>query len=72
MTVEEADDIAAWEKAIDLFEGRFFEDAGKLFSALTQKKPRDGAAQLYADRCAEYLRSPPPEDWDGVNNLTEK
>ena len=72
MAVEETDRIAAWEKAIDLFERGLFEDAGKIFSFLTQKTPRDGTAQIYADRCAKYLQTSPPEGWDGVFNLTEK
>jgi adenylate cyclase len=72
MAAEERDHVSAWEKAIDLFERGLFEDAEKIFSSLTQKTPQDGTAKLYADRCVKYLQSPPPEGWDGVNNLTEK
>jgi adenylate cyclase len=72
MTVEELDHISAWEKAIDLFEGRFFEEAEETFSFLVKKRPENYTAKLYADRCVKYLQSPPSEGWDGVNNLTEK
>jgi adenylate cyclase len=67
----ETEDIAAWEKAIGLFEGGFFEMAEEAFSFLAKKRPEDHTAKLYADRCVQYLRSP-PEDWDGVHTLTEK
>jgi adenylate cyclase len=72
MDAEKTADISVWEKAIDLFEGGFFEMAEEAFTFLTKKKPEDYTAQLYVDRCVKYLRSPPPEGWDGVNNLTEK
>jgi hypothetical protein len=32
----------------------------------------DGAARLYMDRCRKFIADPPPDDWDGVNNLTQK
>lgn len=66
------EDIAAWEKAIHLFEGGFFEKAKEAFSFLVKKRPEDYTAKLYVDRCIKYLQSPPPEGWDGVRNLTEK
>ena len=72
VTAEEMDHVSAWEKAKDLFERGLFEDAEKIFSALVKENPHDGTAKLYADRCVKYLQSPPPEGWDGVNNLTEK
>jgi adenylate cyclase len=69
---EKQNTIAAWEEAIDLFEHGSFEKAGTIFSLLAIKTPDDNTAKLYADRCAAYLRSPPPEEWEGVHNLTEK
>jgi adenylate cyclase len=69
---QELDGLAAWEKAVDLFEQGFFEKAGKLFSFFAEKTPGDGVAGLYAGRCLEYINSPPPDGWDGVRNLTEK
>jgi adenylate cyclase len=67
----QAEYLAAWEKAVDLFEHGFFEKAGDVFSVLSQKMPRDNTAKLYAERCLNYITSP-PRDWDGINNLTEK
>jgi adenylate cyclase len=67
----QAEYLAAWERAVDLFEKGLFETAEELFSRLSKKTPDDGTAKRYAERCREYLCSP-PEAWDGINNLTEK
>jgi adenylate cyclase len=64
--------LAVWEKAIGLFEQGFFEMAEELFCFLVKKMPQDKTAKLYAERCLEYIDSPPPDGWDGINNLTEK
>jgi len=61
-----------WEQAIDLYEQRNFKDALGLFKSIMEKNPDDKVAVLYADRCVKYEASPPPEQWDAVNNLTEK
>jgi len=61
-----------WEKAIDLYEQRQFNEAGKIFASLKEQNSNDRVAGLYADRCVKYEASPPPEQWDAVNNLTEK
>jgi class 3 adenylate cyclase len=64
--------IDAWERAVGLFEERQFEKAGELFSSLAEAKADDEAAKVYIDRCRAFIASPPPDDWDGVNNLTRK
>jgi hypothetical protein len=63
--------LTVWEKAIGFFEQGFFETAGELFSVLVKKAPRDNTAKRYAERCLEYTGSP-PDEWDGIINLTEK
>ncbi|MDR0708828.1 MAG: adenylate/guanylate cyclase domain-containing protein, partial [Spirochaetaceae bacterium] len=72
LAAEQAEYLAAWEKAIGLFEQGLFEMAEKAFSFLAKKRPEDYTAKLYVDRCMHYLQSPPAGGWDGVRNLTEK
>jgi adenylate cyclase len=67
----QAEYLAAWERAIDIFEHGFFERAEKLFSCLAKKMPQDNTVKRYVERCLEYIGSP-PDTWDGINNLTEK
>jgi len=66
------DMVKAWEGAFNAYEGRDFESAKKLFSGIYQNDPEDSTAKLYIDRCAKFTASPPPKEWDGVDNLTEK
>jgi adenylate cyclase len=72
MDALQAEHLAAWEKAVGLFESGSFEMAEEAFSFLAKKRPEDYTAKLYADRCMNYLQSPPPSGWDGVHNLMEK
>jgi adenylate cyclase len=67
----QAEYLADWERAEGLFEQGCFVQAGELFTLLAKKMPGDNTATLYAEWCRSYSESP-PEDWDGVRNLTEK
>jgi adenylate cyclase len=67
----QAEYLAAWEQAVEFFEKGFFEKAEDFFSRLVEKMPQDKTAKRYAERCLEYITSP-PDAWDGINNLTEK
>jgi len=66
------EEIKQWEMAIDLYEQRQFKEALGLFKTLMENNSNDKTAELYAGRCAKYETTPPPENWDAVNNLTEK
>ncbi len=39
------------------------------FEALAEHDP---VAVYYGERCREYQREPPPDDWDGVNTMLTK
>jgi adenylate cyclase len=62
----------AWETAIETFEKRNFIDANDLFEEIAVQNPADQTAKLYISRCEQYKKTPPQQDWDGVNNLTQK
>jgi adenylate cyclase len=61
-----------WEEGIRLFESRKFGPALDLFKKIQAADAGDTTVKLYIDRCAKYQAAPPPADWDGVFNLTEK
>jgi adenylate cyclase len=69
---DELDAFAAWEDALALFERREFQAAAELFTSLASRNEKDGAARFYTDICRGYTAAPPPDDWDGVNNLSRK
>ncbi|MDR2259033.1 MAG: CHASE2 domain-containing protein [Treponema sp.] len=68
----ELDTFAAWEEALALYEKRQFPAAAKIFSSIAAQNEKDGVARLYMNNCKEYIAAPPPDDWDGVNTLTQK
>jgi adenylate cyclase len=66
------DTPAAWEEALGLYEKRQFPAAMEIFGSIAARNETDAAARLYADKCRAYIAAPPPADWDGINNLTQK
>ena len=68
-----------WRKALPLYEQgvthfnkREFEKAVACFQEVVKIVPADGPASLYLTVASDYSAIPPPEDWDGVFNLTAK
>ncbi|MBN1836996.1 MAG: tetratricopeptide repeat protein [Spirochaetales bacterium] len=49
-----------------------FQEAKGCFAQALKLDPKDGPSIVYFKRCAEYVKSPPPEDWDGVIVRTTK
>jgi adenylate cyclase len=69
---EAADFFDEFAEAMRSFESREWQTALDRFKSLSEKRPADGPSRLYIGRCEAYLQEPPPEDWDGVFNLTSK
>lgn len=70
---------AEWKKALPLYEKgvahfnkREFPEAMAAFQEVVAVFPKDGPANLYLTVSTDYSVIPPPEDWDGVFNLTAK
>lgn len=51
---------------------RDFKPAIDCFQKVQRILPKDYAAELMLDRCLDFLKTPPPEDWDGVEIMHEK
>ena len=51
---------------------RRWQDAHIIFEKLLDRWPQDGPAQMYLNRCKEYLVAAPQENWDGVYVMTHK
>ncbi len=54
------------------YKRRDFRSALERFTEALALDPADGVCQVYRDRARGYLAVPPPEDWDGVYELTSK
>ena len=66
----------AWplhEQALSLYyPERKFAEAAVLFRQVKELLPEDHCAGFLLERCSMYIKSPPPESWRGVEEMTEK
>ena len=62
----------AFKEALHLYKERQWQQAQAQLQAILQRNPADGPATVYAERCAEFIKQPPPDDWDGVFNMQSK
>lgn len=60
------------EQALALYYGRKFAEAEEAFRKVQDLMPNDHCSSLFLDRCAAFIKSPPPESWKGVEEMTEK
>lgn len=59
-------------QGIEAYRARDWAAAERAFEGALDLYPTDGPALVYRDRCRVLSQTPPPADWDGVWNLTEK
>jgi adenylate cyclase len=55
-----------------LYHEQKFAEAAERFKLARSFDANDAPSQLYIERCEDYLREPPPPDWDGVFTMTSK
>lgn len=63
--------LARFEEGLERYRSKEFGAARQIFDALVQQYD-DGPSRLYSGRCADYLETPPPADWDGVYTAKSK
>jgi len=56
-----------YQEGVDSYRARRFDDALKIFAGLAEEGLGDGPLSLYLERSRQALRTPPPDDWDGVH-----
>ena len=67
------EELEQFAEGLALFEAREWEKAKSAFRAcLSIRGESSGPGAVFARRCEKYLTTPPPENWDGVYNLSEK
>lgn len=71
-TPELVDFLGRFEEAHEVFDGRNWKKALRLFQSLSAEFPEDGPAKSYIKKCEVFSIKPPAGDWDGVFSLTEK
>jgi two-component system sensor histidine kinase ChiS len=61
-----------FEQGLCLYYDRKFSEASVKFNHVLEKHPEDRAARIYLKRSANYMVNGVPEDWTGVEILTQK
>jgi len=61
-----------YEKAWTLMQSQGFRDAMTILIRLTAEFPEDGPSAVMKARVEEFLKNPPPHNWDGVHSLSSK
>jgi len=62
----------SFEQAVLLYSQQQFAQAQQIFQEILQINTQDKAAILYIKRCEKYQKYGVPEEWEGVEALTEK
>lgn len=60
-----------FEEGLNCYRKADFSGAAKIFNELAEKND-DHPSRLYLERCSEYIKNPPPENWDGVYTAKSK
>ncbi|OHD53649.1 MAG: hypothetical protein A2Y33_06925 [Spirochaetes bacterium GWF1_51_8] len=69
---DKLDMLQYYNKGLELYKQRQFQEARKYFAKCLEMLPGDGPSQLYVERCDAFIKTPPPENWDGVFTMTTK
>lgn len=64
--------IELYEKGLGHYREGRFKAAKDYFEKAIEITENDGPSKTYLKRCDMYIATPPPENWDGVWELTEK
>lgn len=64
--------IPDFETGFRLYHARKFDEAVNAFTKALNTKPDDECSQLYIERCRDYVKEAPSDDWDGVYTMKTK
>ncbi|MDR2133882.1 MAG: hypothetical protein LBP27_02150, partial [Treponema sp.] len=64
--------FAYYEKGLEYYFGRDFQEALKYFNTVLKYRPTDGPSRIMRERCLRYKAEPPSKDWDGTFALSAK
>lgn len=64
--------VKVFNEAYQLYRVKNFVDALELFQRFLALYPEDQLASIYMQRCQEFLKKPPPSDWNGVYTMKTK
>jgi adenylate cyclase len=65
-SLEQEKALKSYAAGLEAYRQKVWDDALAQFEQAFTAWPDEGPARTMAERCAIYLKTPPPEDWDGV------
>ena len=69
---KQRDFVKLYEAGLELYFKKKWKEAIKSFQAALKLMDDDGASNVFINRCKEFLKNPPPKDWDGVWEMKTK
>ncbi|MCU0544298.1 MAG: hypothetical protein MUE44_19325 [Oscillatoriaceae cyanobacterium Prado104] len=64
--------LEVFQEGLDVYYAKKFRVAQQIFENILQINPEDKVAMLYFKRARKYRMYGVPEEWQGVESLTEK
>ncbi len=64
--------LPVFKEGLDFYKKREWRKGIASFEKVLAIDENDGPSKTYLLRCRDYLKSPPPVDWDGVFSMTSK
>ncbi|NPV39656.1 MAG: adenylate/guanylate cyclase domain-containing protein [Brevinematales bacterium] len=71
LSAEKEKILQLFQSGFELYEKRQWAKAREIFLSLWQEY-EDPPSKTYLERCEEFMKNPPPEDWNGVYILRSK
>lgn len=64
--------LTFYKKGRKAYLKRNFQEAISCFENAGKVRPSDRAVEIYIERSLDYLKNPPPDNWDGIYTMTTK
>jgi adenylate cyclase len=64
--------VALYDHGLAAYRSRNFTAATDFFQQVLDAKASDQPARMMLERCSQYLKSPPGEDWEATNAMKTK
>jgi adenylate cyclase len=72
LDANKARSLQRFEAGLEAYRRREWKAAASWFEKVLDLVPEDAPSKVYVQRCNEYLKTPPANDWDGVYELRSK
>ncbi len=68
----ESELVRRFNAGLALYRARKWGEAEACFTSILDELADDRPSRIYLERCENYQKTPPPQEWDGVSNRRDK